>query len=295
MIKITLIILLILLLCNLLVNSVKPVRETFSDNEKFIYKNNDLYDDFYTGIYDNLVYNSRKNEFEVDSIMKHMNMKHMTNGMALDIGSGTGYHVDQFTQKGLDCIGIDSSKSMITKAKVKFPTQEFMHANVLKPMNFQPKLFDLITCLYFTVYYIKDKEQLFNNISLWLKPGGIFVLHMVDKHKFNPMIPAGDPFVVISPQNYTDKRINDTVVYFDSFKYKSNFALPGKDKGVFKEYFKFKDSNKVRQNDHMFYMENQKTILQLVKNVGMTLEEVIDMAPCAYEHQYLYVFKKSAY
>ena len=63
-----------------------------------------------------------------------------------------------------------------------------------------------------------------------VKAGRLFCLHLVDKHNFNPMVPAGDPFVIISPQNYTDKRINDAVVHFDNFKYKSNFSLPEKNK-----------------------------------------------------------------
>ena len=291
MLKTILIILLFVLLCLLLVKSRPYVREGFADSDdKFVYKNKDLYDDFYTSIYDDLVYNSRKNEFEVNEIMKYV-----SNGAVLDIGSGTGHHVEKLQKKGLDCVGLDSSKSMIKKAKIKFPDQKFIYADALKTMTFQPNSFDLVTMLYFTVYYIKDKEQLFKNVALWLKPGGYFVLHLVDKHNFNPMVPAGDPFVIISPQNYTDKRINDTVVHFDNFKYKSNFSLPEKNKGVFKEYFKFKDSGNVRQNDHVFYMEDQKKIAQLVKNVGLKLEEVIDMSPCAYDHQYLYVFKKAGY
>ena len=291
MLKTILIILLFILLCLLLVNSQKPLRETFTNNDdKFVYKNNDLYDDFYSGIYDDLVYNRRKNDFEIGEIIKLID-----NGKALDIGSGTGSHVKQLTEKGFDCVGIDSSKSMIKQSKIKFPQQKFIHADVLKTMNFQPNAFDLITCLYFTVYYIKDKEQLFKNVSLWLKPGGYFVLHLVDKHKFNPMVPAGDPFVIISPQNYTDKRITDTTVHFENFKYKSNFALPKKDKGIFKEYFKFKNSNRVRQNDHIFHMKNQKSIVQLVKNVGLKLVDTIDMSPCAYDYQYLYIFQKPGY
>jgi SAM-dependent methyltransferase len=291
MIKTILIILLILMMFILIIKPNPTTIETFATtDEKFLYKNQDVYDDFYTSIYDDLVYNQRKNEFEVGEITKFV-----STGKALDIGSGTGHHVNKLSQKGLDCVGIDSSKSMIEASKIKFPEQNFKYANALKPMNFQPKSFDLITCLYFTVYYIKDKEQLFNNVSLWLRPGGYFVLHLVDKHKFNPMVPAGDPFVIISPQNYTDKRINDTVVHFDNFKYKSNFALPQKNKGVFKEYFKFKNSQKVRQNDHIFYMENQKDIVKLVKNTGLSLVDVIDMSPCAYDNQYLYIFRKDGF
>jgi len=291
MLKTILIILLLLLLCMLIVGSNRTTRETFaSSDEKFIYKNKGLYDDFYTNVYDELVHNEQKNKFEVGEIAKYVDT-----GKALDIGSGTGHHVNLLTKSGLDCIGIDNSKSMIANAQLKFPKQTFKYADALKPMTFQPQTFDLITCLYFTIYYIKDKTQLFNNISHWLSPGGYFVLHMVDKHKFNPIVPAGDPFIIVSPQNYSEKRINNTTVHFNNFKYKSNFALPEKNKGVFKENFKFKNSQKVRQNDHILYMENQKTIANMVKNVGLKLVEVVDMTPCAYDNQYLYIFQKNQF
>lgn len=291
MLKTILIILLLLLLCMLIVGSNRTTRETFaSSDEKFIYKNKGLYDDFYTNVYDELVHNEQKNKFEVGEIAKYVDT-----GKALDIGSGTGHHVNLLTNAGLDCIGIDNSKSMIANAQLKFPKQTFKYADALKSMTFQPQTFDLITCLYFTIYYIKDKTQLFNNISHWLSPGGYFVLHMVDKHKFNPIVPAGDPFIIVSPQNYSKERINNTTVHFNNFKYKSNFALPEKNKGIFKENFKFKNSQKVRQNDHILYMENQKTIANMVKNVGLKLVEVVDMTPCAYDNQYLYIFQKNQF
>ena len=291
MLKTILIILLLFLLCSLLVKPEHSLRETFTNNDdKFVYKKNDVYDTFYSEIYDELVFNPNKNNFEVEEIVKFIGK-----GKALDIGSGTGHHVEQFNKKGFDCVGLDTSNAMIEQAKIKFPEQKFVLGDALKPMNFQPNAFDLITCLYFTAYYIKDKEQLFKNVALWLAPGGYFVLHLVDKHNFNPMVPAGDPFVIVSPQNYAKERINDSVVHFNNFKYKSNFALPQRDKAVFKEYFKFKDSNKVRQNDHVFYMDDQKAIIQLVKNVGLKLVDTIDMSPCAYDYQYLYVFQKPGY
>jgi len=291
MLKTILIILLIVLSYLLFIKPSNPIRETFTDNnDKFIHKQKGLYDEFYTEIYDDLVYNQSKNEFEIEYVVKHVN-----GGEALDIGSGTGYHVDQLNQQGFNCIGIDSSKAMVAKATEKFPNHSFLNKDVTQTISFQPNSFDLITCFYFTAYYIEHKKQFFENISLWLKPGGVFVIHLVDKHKFNPIVPAGDPFVIISPQNYADKRINESIVHFENFKYKSNFSLPQKNKGVFKEYFKFKNSNKVRQNDHIFFMENQSVIIQLIKNVGFVLEESVDMSKCAYDNQFLYIFKKPDY
>jgi SAM-dependent methyltransferase len=288
MLKTIFVVLLILLLCVLVFGSQKKMRENFTGKSKFItFKNDDLYDDFYADVYDKLVYSPSKNKFELKAISKYIQK-----GKALDIGSGTGHHVDDLNKKGFDCVGLDSSKGMIEQAKIKFPQDKFVYGNALKPMTFQPNSFDLITCLYFTVYYIKDKEQFFKNVALWLSDGGYFVLHLVDKNKFNPIVPAGEPFTIISPQNYADERIEDSVVQFDKFKYKSNFSLPEKNKGVFKEYFKFKDSNQVRQNDHTFYMESQREIVQQVKNMGLKLVETIDMSACNYDNQYLYIFQK---
>lgn len=288
MLKTIFVVLLILLLCVLVFGSRKKMRESFTGKSKFItFKNNDLYDDFYADVYDKLVYSPSKNKFELKAISKYIQK-----GKALDIGSGTGHHVDDLNKKGFDCVGLDSSRGMIEQAKIKFPQDKFVYGNALKPMTFQPNSFDLITCLYFTVYYIKDKEQFFKNVALWLSDGGYFILHLVDKKKFNPIVPAGEPFTIISPQNYADERIEDSVVQFDKFKYKSNFSLPEKNKGVFKEYFKFKDNNQVRQNDHTFYMESQREIVQQVKNMGLKLIETIDMSACNYDHQYLYIFQK---
>lgn len=288
MLKTIFVALLILLLLVCVFGGKPTIKETFSGKSKFLtYKNNDLYDEFYADVYDKLVFNPNKNKFEVKAITKHIQK-----GKALDIGSGTGHHVDALSKMGFDCVGLDTSKGMIEQAKINFPTQQFVHTDALKPMAFQPKSFDLITCLYFTIYYIKDKEQFFKNVSLWLRDGGFFVLHLVDKKKFNPIVPAGEPFTIISPQNYADERIEDSVVQFDKFKYKSNFSLSEKNKGVFKEYFKFKNSNQVRQNDHTFYMESQREIVQQVKNMGLKLVETVDMSPCAYDAQYLYIFQK---
>ena len=94
MLKTILIILLLLLLCMLIVGSNRTTRETFaSSDEKFIYKNKGLYDDFYTNVYDELVHNEQKNKFEVGEIAKYVDT-----GKALDIGSGTGHHVNLLTK-----------------------------------------------------------------------------------------------------------------------------------------------------------------------------------------------------
>ena len=70
-------------------------------------------------------------------------------------------------------------------------------------------------------------------------PGGHLILHLVDKSKFDPILPAGDPFDIVSPQNYAKKRITSTIVKFDDYDYKANFEeIPNTTDAILKETFK---------------------------------------------------------
>lgn len=267
---------------------ITPTIETLKNKKNYMHKTNNLYDDFYANIYDELVFSNEKNICEINEILNLT--KKMPDKEVLDIGCGTGHHVNEFSKRGYSAIGIDMSKSMIKVAKNNFPKLDFKVMDTLSSINFDSNQFSLITCLYFTPYYIKNKELLFQNCMRWLKPKGYLAIHLVNKHKFNPMIPGGDPFIIISPQNYAKKRITESVVAFGKFDYKAIFNLDG-NKGNFKEKFKFKDG-KIRVNEHNFYMESQKTILEKAKNAGFKLKYTIDLGQCNYDHQFVHILQK---
>ena len=154
------------------VNYHHPFPEGFTQMEKFkVYKNENLYDDFYCDIYDDLVYDAGKNEYEVDELT-HI-LKPKKNKILVDVGCGRGHHVNLFTKKGFDASGVDSSNSMIDLAKKKYPKSNFKKGNVLDAVFYQPSSIDAISCLYFTIYYIKDKKTFIDNCYNWLKPKDI--------------------------------------------------------------------------------------------------------------------------
>ena len=62
---------------------------------------------------------------------------------------------------------------------------------------------------------------------------------MVDKHNFDPILNSGDPLTLVNPQDFSDKRITNSVVVFEGFEYRSNFELPNKNTAYFNEKFKF--------------------------------------------------------
>lgn len=281
--------LLIIYLLNMWLNRHIVVEGFTSQQKKFEIKKDDLFDDFYVNIYDKLVYNDYKNEYEVGEVVR--TTKPNENSRILDVGSGTGHHVNLFTQKGINCLGVDKSSAMITKSKETYPTAKFKRGDVLSSMLFDSESFTHITCFYFTVYYIKDKRTFFSNCYRWLKPGGSFIIHLVNKNKFDPIVPSGNPVNMVSVQKYAKERITSSVVKFNNFRYKSHFDLNG-DIGIFKEMIKFDKDGKMRVNEHQLQMDSQMNIITMIKEVGFILQGKISLHPTQYDYQYLYILQK---
>ena len=266
-------------------------QEGFESSKEFVVKRNDeIYDDFYVSIYDDLLYNTVKNDYEVGEII---NVAGPTDqSRILDIGSGTGHHVALLSDNGYDAVGIDISPAMILKARENYPKLKFVEGDVQNNMAFEPESFTTITCMYFTIYYMKDKRKFFDNCMKWLMPGGHIMIHLVDRNQFDPIIPAGDPLLMVSPQTYAKERITSSVVEFDTHEYKSNFNLNGPNDATLKETFRNKQNGSIRKNEHHFYMEPQKTILAIAKNAGFILISQTEMIGCQHDDQYIYVLQK---
>lgn len=265
--------------------------EGYEQNDKFLFKKDgEIYDDFYADVYDYLVFNSVKNDYEVGTIINKTTPN--SQSIILDIGSGTGHHVAKMSDSGLNVIGLDISTSMVKKAKEKYPDLKFQVGDVMNGSQFKDNSFTHIMCMYFTIYYLKSKQQFFENCMEWLMPGGYLIIHLVDEHKFDPIVPPGNPLYIVSPQKYAKERITKTKVTFDKFIYTSNFDFnPNKSVATFNEKFKFNDG-KIRKHEHTLYMESIDNIINYAKDAGFLVQGKIDLVKCAYEYQYLYIFVK---
>lgn len=294
--KILIFIILLLLLMTFFKNITIPPNavEGFTQTEDYTFvKNVDVFDEFYAQLYDHLVYNDVKSDFEVGNVLA------LLSGVSgkislLDIGSGTGHNLNKLSRNRLitDTVGIDISPSMIAQSKEKYPTHTWVLGDALIVTNFPPQSFTHITCFYFTIYYFKEKRRFFENCMEWLMPGGYLILHLVDKHKFDPILPPGNPLYIVSPQKYAKKRITKTKITFTDFVYNSNFNLEG-NLATFDEKFKFKNG-KIRQQQQNLYMEDREQISTMAQQCGFNLHSIVDMVKCAYENQYLYIFSKPA-
>ena len=264
--------------------------ENFEKSTRFITKRGPaIYDDFYVSVYDDLLFSEFKNDYEIGQIINRTSPTAQSN--ILDIGSGTGHHVGMMSQKGFKCQGIDIAPAMVKQAKANYPSCKFAVGDAMKSIQFQPGQFTHITCLYFTIYMIKDKRTFFQNCMNWLRPGGYLVLHLVNRDKFDPILPVADVLAKIDPQDYADKRITSTKAAFNNHLYEANFELKG-DNALFKEKFIERKGNGVRQNNHELYMPTQKEILSLASASGFILSSKTEMKRVGYNNQYIYVLQK---
>ena len=286
---------LLLIVVSIFKSGASGKKEGFEESNQFFFKSGpQLYDDFYSTIYDQLVFSNLKDQYEIGEIVN--STKPTQESIILDVGSGTGHHVGLLQEKGYKTIGIDISEDMISTAQANYPNYDFKQGDVLNASQFQSQSFTHILCLYFTLYYFKDKTQFFKNCMYWLMPGGFLVVHVVNRDHFDPILPPANPLLLLTPQRYAKKRITNSNVTFDDFKYSANFDLkPSENIATFTEKFQNKESGKVfRKQQHIFYMEPESDILAMAKQTGFIILGKIDLIKVGYEYQYLYIFQKPA-
>jgi ubiquinone/menaquinone biosynthesis C-methylase UbiE len=220
-----------------------------NEKQEFVFKTNyDVYDKEYVEIYDTITYDYYRSQKELDLVVSNKT----PNTVVLDLGSGTGHLVHELNQKGVQAIGIDHSSAMID-ASAKYP-HRYIEGNILEMDVFHSGSFTHITCFYYTLYYIKDKQQLFNNVHHWLIPGGLFIVQLISKCSYG----------IPSLQN-------------------SNYSYLRKIKGN-KVYETITRNKKVRKNEHTFYIEPIQDIVSRIQQAGFTVSS---------QENDIYIFKKS--
>lgn len=269
---------------------IQRVEEKLNSGNFILNKGRNIWSKFYCSIYDSLMYDKTKNNYEVKEIIRSTKPDKATSSF-LDIGCGTGHHVHLLNSYGFKAMGIDSSKHMIQKAKANYSNLSFYNTDVLNGVQFQNETFTHALMLFMTCYYLPNKQAAFYNIYNWLKPGGYMIIHLVNRDKFDPRIEAADPLYKVNPQLFSKERITKSYVKFKDFQYKGEFIENG-EKSQYVETMKEDVGNKAIRNIHNYHMETQKSIVNKAKNIGFKLIGKIDMGPCQYPYEFLYVFQK---
>ena len=263
-----------------------------SKSDVIVKKDADTKDAFYAAVYDQLFNQKVNNAYEVGAIInKYPDISNQT--VALDIGAGTGAYMNAFIQHGItDITGIESSADMIAQAKKAYPDLNIIKGDPTVVSSFKPESFTLVSMLNFEVYYIPNTEQLFSNVYAWLKPGGYFVLHLVDPRRFNAASMLGGDNAVPTPTPASNNA--HSVVKFNDFEYKSDVRIFPNDVVQYMEIFTDDKTGKVRKNVRNFRMPSPQTFIELATGVGFNMLGQIDLVKAQKEHQFFYLFYKPA-
>ena len=228
-------------------------------------------------MYDILFRVQEKDNYEISQLAKYTNMGE--NSRVLDLGCSTGHRTALLQKITPNVRGVDSSENLVRKAKQQYPSLDLVTDNILE----SSKLVDH-----------KDKHRLFRILNGMLAPGGKLAVHLVDRNKFDPIVPAANPIQSVSPQDYAKKRLTRSEVRFNTCSYIASLEEPSQgDSYTFVETITPKDGGKPTQNRHELHMPKQRDILAAARDAGFTIVGRFSLEPVGYYHNQVYILQKA--
>lgn len=247
----------------------------------------------YVSMFDTLFRVQEKDNFEVAQVAKFTEMGKYSH--VLDIGCSTGHRTALLQKVTSSVKGVDSSANMIKKARREYPSLDLVVDNIIEPSKLiDQKLYTHVTVLYFEVYRHKDKHRLFRILNGLLVPGGKLAVHLVDRNRFDPIVPAANPIQSVSPQDYANERLTRSEVLFSTCSYVASLEEPSQGNDyTFVETITPKDGGKPTQNRHTLYMPRQKDVLAVARDAGFTIVGRFSLEPVGYYHNQIYILQKA--
>ena len=144
-----------------------------------VYRNENIYDNFYTYIYDDVILTI---PYSVE-LIKMIHSYLYTYGETLCIGSKTG-HLVQLLSSYTKTTGLESSNSMVKMSKYKYPEQNFVYGTYDIGSLFSANKFNHVIIPQFTLHTISDFRSLCSIIRTWTVHGGYLFVCFIDIRTF---------------------------------------------------------------------------------------------------------------
>ena len=266
--------------------------EGFSQELPFILKEgDDIFDDFYAQIYDIIHKPNLYVDSITDDIIKNTNIDE-DKCVSLVIAGDTGEQNNSFQSKGIDTYTIFKHRDMYEHSLIKYPDMKAKVDDLENPMAYETNTFSHILCSGTTLYTMKTKEIFFRNVYNWLIPDGVFLLQLSDRSKFNTISNSINNKLIDSPQKYHNERITDSEIDFGSFKYLSKYDFSDAEKDIvyFSETFTDSQTQHVRKQDQILYMENIDDILKIALICGFSVFSKINLIQD--DNQFIYILER---
>jgi SAM-dependent methyltransferase len=191
------------------------------------------------------------------------------NPSILDLGCGTGEHLNFLKNSTSTCIGIDNSIEMLNIAKKRFPEKiEFIRKN-FRNFDFYNE-FDVIISLFGSMVYLvndKDVDTFFWNTWRALKPGGIGIFEVWNSIPVKKI--RSKPVSLVSKLQYKDtlierergfELIEDSTRTIAEVKYRYHLHRP--------------DGTEVINDTHIMRAFELNEILKFIKENGLIVKNI---------------------
>lgn len=274
------------------INNVLSIKNHFE-----IKRDNDIYDKFYSDYYDKIHYNNTLLKNEIGEVSKLITNSKNTN--VLDIASTSGNYVGKLSKmnSNIKITGIDNSKYMISLSNKKYPKCNFIKDNILKLKHIEKDSYSHVLCLGRTIYYFNNKEKdlFLDNCYDLLNYNGTFIIHLIDRNKFNYYNFAIDDNVIYNSENYGKKNDQLIIKFNNNIEYMSTIAKNkdyefSKNEPYLKinEKFQNYNNNSIRKNETNLFIDSLNNMIKLIENKGFTYKKNVKLS----SYEFLYVFKK---
>lgn len=254
-------------------------------------KNNDIYDDFYTKVFDLITYNKIITNFEIGTIIN--DIKPTDKSIILDVGSKTGYTINILNELTPNIIGLESSAKLIDVASERYPNikNKFLNNDQLNNQLFINNSFTHILSLNLNIYSISNKKLFLENCFNWLMPGGYLVLHLINNNYIDPLQYIINIKLNTLPEFVDPTLLLDDSINFKDFVYKPTFSSITDKEGIINEVFKFKNGNIRRQETTYYFMSIDK-IIKIAKYLGFIILKYYRLNKNSYTNNYIYILQK---
>lgn len=282
---ISLFLLTVLLLSILLVHSTSQEVEGFTSTSATA----DRCDKVYARLFEVVINNYVIYQFEMEKVRKATKLDE--DSRVLDAGSGLGFHIKILRESlpGLNIEGVESSRSMMDRSRIRNPGTVFHNASLTQKDLFKARSWTHILCMHDTLHHntAVDVNKILTNFNTWLAPGGYLVIHVLDSNKL-------DPGPRVFSQYYKGKdNVRHALTYFEAFTHDAWWERDPDRKYWFKYCEKYifpKETFKIKTTE--YWIPPQNKMVEYVSKHGFKLRQIIDMADVEVPDFNMYVFQK---
>lgn len=129
-------------------------------------------------VYD-LIYDARGKNYDVeaDRLLRLIRDRKPDAGSLLDVGCGTGRHLQRLCEWFSPVEGVDLSEDMIRLAKTRLPEVP-LHVDDMRTLDLGRR-FDVVTCLFGVIAHVGSRDELRTavaRLAAHLNPGGVLAV-----------------------------------------------------------------------------------------------------------------------